>query len=115
MRKRVPVVPVYVFGCSDYFLTSTVFYNVRHTLMKKFGICIPLCRGLYNSMCPLPIKTTIVFGEPMELFDIMGEEKRQPTEEELSAAHDKFCVALRDLFDKHKTRLGYADRTLTIK
>lgn len=114
MRKRVPIVPVYVFGCSDYFMTSTILYNVRHTLMKKFGICIPLCRGLYHSLCPLPVKTTIVFGEPIDFFNIMGKEDRQATEEELSVAHTKFCMALVDLFDKHKARLGYANRTLKV-
>lgn len=37
-----------------------------------------------------------------------------PTSEELDLAHDQFCIALRQLFDEHKFKLGYGDRELEI-
>ena len=35
MRKGVPVVPVYVFGTSDHFVTSNPCFKARHWIMKK--------------------------------------------------------------------------------
>ena len=111
MRKKVSVVPMYVFGCSDYFYTSTMMYSLRYKLMKNLGVCIPLCAGLFGStVCPLAKKTTIVFGEPLE-FEMKGAD---PTDEELDAAHALFTKELIALFDKHKVALGYGDRKLQI-
>ena len=60
LRKRVPVVPMFVFGSSDLFHTSKFLYGPRYWLMKNLGVCIPLCRGSLGSpVCPLPNKVTI--------------------------------------------------------
>jgi 2-acylglycerol O-acyltransferase 2 len=110
MRKGVPVVPVYVFGASDYYYTSKTFLAPRLWLQKKLGVCIPLATGLWGSIfVPLPVKTTIVFGEPL---NFKMKEKGLPTNDELDLAHGEFCEALRHLFDSHKLELGYGDREL---
>ena len=112
MRRKVLIVPSYVFGSSDLFSTSSKFYGPRYYLMKNFGICIPLCWGLWGSFCPLPVDTTIVFGKPLNLFVNM--KNSEPTEAELNAAHVEFCSALQQLFEDNKTKLGYKDRKLII-
>ena len=112
MKNKVPVVPMYVYGCNDYFYTSKLFYSLRYTLVKRLGVCIPLCAGLFGSMtCPLPKKTTIVIGKPLQ-FTMKGDDG--PTEEELNTAHDLFVKELVKLFDEHKEQLGYGDRTLKV-
>ena len=112
MRKGVPVVPVYVFGASDYYHTSHAMFGPRLWLMKSFGVCITLAAGYLGSFhCPLPTKTTVVFGKPL-VFTM--KEKGAPTAKELDAAHVKFMTALTNIFDEHKTELGYGDRTLEI-
>lgn len=156
MRKGVPVVPVYVFGCNDsyytYHATTTTgnhkfdwsFYKLRYKLMKNFGVCIMVHTGLWGSwMCPLPKKTTIVFGKPIR-FQPKGKtttatatntssaegssdgdtpresegndesEGFEPTAEELDEAHALFVKELTALFNAHKERLGYGDRTLEV-
>ena len=112
MRRKILIVPGYVFGSSDLFHTSSRLYKVRHYLMKNFGVCLPLSWGLYGSLCPLPIDTTIVFGKPLNLFDCM--EGSEPTDEELEKAHQEFCKALLKLFNDNKSKLGYDDRSLVI-
>ena len=141
MRKGVPVVPIYVFGVSDSYYTfhdngknsdnkkkfDWSFYNLRHKLMKNFGICIVICTGLWGSwLCPLPKKTTIVFGKPIWFRpsgksspdnDSTNEQSSsafEPTSEELDKGHALFVKELTALFDEHKTRLGYGDRTLEV-
>mmetsp|Transcript_24561 Transcript_24561/g.52092 ORF Transcript_24561/g.52092 Transcript_24561/m.52092 type:complete len:245 (+) Transcript_24561:113-847(+) len=111
MRKRCPIVPMYVFGSSDLFHTSKFLYGHRYWLMKTCGICIPFCQGMFGSpVLPLPKKLTIVFGSPLE-FEMEG---HSPTDEELDAAHDKFTKALITLFDQHKASCGYGERELVI-
>lgn len=111
MRKRVPLVPVYVFGSSDMFYTSRFLHGLRYWLMKNCRICIPLCRGLMGSpICPLPKKVTVVFGAPLS-FEMEGHD---PTEKELDMAHDAFMRELKNLFDKQKASYGYHDREIEI-
>jgi 2-acylglycerol O-acyltransferase 2 len=112
MRHGVPIVPAYAFGVSDYYHTSMACFGPRLWLQKTLGVCIPLAAGLWGSVfCPLPVKTTIVFGAPLS-FEL--KEKGSPTKEELDTAHAQFCKALRDLFDSHKQELGYGDRELEV-
>ena len=58
---------------------------------------------------PLPVPQSIVFGEPL-LF----EQRADPSAEELATAHEAFIAALVALFDEHKARFGYAERTLEV-
>lgn len=112
MRKDVPVVPVYVFGTSDYYETSNALLGPRMWLVKNMGICIPFAVGLWGSMlCPRPVRTTIVFGEPLS-FTV--KDRKNPSTEELDQAHHRFRTTLVDLFDQHKGRLGYGERTLEV-
>jgi 1-acyl-sn-glycerol-3-phosphate acyltransferase len=150
MRKGVPVVPIYVFGSSDSYYTfhdgngddndhknrkfDWTLYKLRYNLMKNFGICITVCSGLWGSqLCPLPKKTTIVFGKPIR-FEPAGNNTTtkasstegssdggnptsggfEPTNEELDKAHALFVKELTVLFDAHKEKLGYGDRTLEV-
>ena len=134
MRKGVPVVPMYVFGSSDSYYTfhdaddkssnktfDWTFYTLRHKLMKNFGVCITICAGLWGSyLCPLPKKTTIVFGKPIYFQPSSTSEKDsssiafEPTAEELDQGHALFVKKLTALFDSHKTELGYGDRSLEV-
>jgi 1-acyl-sn-glycerol-3-phosphate acyltransferase len=110
IRQGVPVVPMYVFGVSDYYYTSDFLLAPRMWLTKNMQICIPFSAGLGGSpFCPLLTKTTVVFGEPLK-FD----QCEKPTDAQLDKAHGAFMDALTNLFDKHKDRLGYGDRKLEI-
>lgn len=113
IRKGVPVVPMYAFGVSDYYYTSDMLLGPRLWLTKTLQICIPFAIGLGGSpFCPLPQKTTVVFGDPLTFEPSACRES--PTAEELDAAHGKFLDSLTKLFDAHKDRLGYGDRNLEI-
>lgn len=113
LRFNVPLVPVYAFGCTDYYNTSDAAFGFRLSILKYLGASVPLAWGMYGSMaCPKPIPTTVVYGPPLELTP--PKVKGNPTDEEVSKAHRAFCEALRKLFDEHKGKLGYADRQLEI-
>jgi 2-acylglycerol O-acyltransferase 2 len=110
LKHNVPLVPVYVFGVSDYYHTWFTFFELRLWLLKNLGICIPLAFGLYGSpLSPFPVKTTIVFGNPLS-FTI--KEPGAPSTDELNKAHHEFSEAIKQLFDQHKMSLGYGEREL---
>eukprot|EP00980_Cylindrotheca_fusiformis_P007290 scaffold1525_cov142-Cylindrotheca_fusiformis.AAC.90 len=111
MRKSIPIVPCYVFGASDYHRTWNGFFKPREWLQKRFGVCIPLALGYGYSPCPLPSKTTVVFGEPLLLE---AKEKGNPSPSELDSGHAKFCQELEQLYERHKIDLGFAERKLEI-
>jgi len=114
LRYQVPLVPVYVFGASDLYYTSNRWSHVRLWMVKNLGISIPLCWGQWGSpLCPLPVPTTIVFGKPIQVRD-MVQTAGSPTHEEVEKVHTIFTEALMELFDKHKEKLGYGDRALKI-
>ena len=113
MHKQVPVVPAYVFGASDYHYTcwGEILFAPREWIQKRSGICLPIAFGYWGSLCPLPVKTTVVLGKPLS-FEM--KETGNPTRHEVDTAHKRFCGALRSLFDEHKKTLGYGDRQLEI-
>jgi 1-acyl-sn-glycerol-3-phosphate acyltransferase len=112
LKRNVPVVPCYVFGASDYHFTwNGLFFRPREWLQKRFGVCLPIALGYWGSMCPLPVKTTVVFGKPL-WFDV--KERGNPSFDEVEAAHKQFHKALHSLFEEHKKALGYGDRELEI-
>lgn len=113
LQFNIPVVPVYVFGVSDYYHTSNWASQFRLWLIQALGVAIPLAWGLYGSIvCPLPVPTTVVMGEPIRLASpaVSG----SPSETEIYCAHEQFCQSLCKLFDQHKQVLGYGKRVLEI-
>lgn len=112
LRKRVPVVPLYAFGTNDLYDVSNVLYDLRHRLMVNFGVCIMLQTGVWGTGLPYAVKNTLVMGKPLTFSPCKT--AGVPTDEEVAAAHASFCAALVTLFDEHKGRLGYGDRTLEI-
>jgi 1-acyl-sn-glycerol-3-phosphate acyltransferase len=112
LKHNLPLVPAYVFGSNDLYTTSNSFFDARWALMKRFGVCLPLCKGYFKTpFCPLPIKNTIVFGEPIKLPKI---ENGECSPEQLNEAHELFTIELKKLFDKNKARFGMGDRELVI-
>lgn len=112
LRFATPVVPVYVFGTNDLYHTTNLGFGFRSALVKKLGVAIPLTAGKWGSpLCPINVKTTIVFGTPIDMTcKVPGE----PTDTEVQDKHHEFVVALEKLFDDNKTALGYGDRKLVI-
>eukprot|EP00927_Polykrikos_kofoidii_P017926 TRINITY_DN18224_c0_g1_i1.p1 TRINITY_DN18224_c0_g1~~TRINITY_DN18224_c0_g1_i1.p1 ORF type:complete len:377 (-),score=50.40 TRINITY_DN18224_c0_g1_i1:129-1184(-) len=109
-----PVVPAYVFGCSDVYWTSRLFHGARIWLVRNLHVAVPIYWGLPGFLTyptplgfPLPVKQSVVFGEP-----ILFRQNDAPTPEDIAIAHEEFVKALIALFDAEKGRHGYGDRSL---
>lgn len=119
LQHNVPVVPVYVFGVSDHYGTSSMALQARRWLLHATGIAWPLTSGASGApWCPRSIPTTVVFGAPLRLATLLPTSYSAidlSSDAAVSAAHDQFVAALVTLFDSHKTALGYGDRCLIVE
>ena len=110
LESGVPLVPVYVFGASDLYQTSSFCLNLRLAILRWTGISWTMGRGHAASpYCPLAVDTTMVLGEP-----IMVQKVERPTPEQVDKLHAEFVTALQQLFDQHRASLGHCDRALEI-
>ena len=113
MQHGAALVPCYAFGTVDlYDITDSQYHaNAKGflwTLSRKFGVAAPRYQGAFGFL-PKRGAVDLVFGEPLE---VPCKTPKQPTDEELAAAHQLYCTKLKELFDKHKGALGYGDREL---
>jgi len=106
-----PLVPVYVFGCTDLYKTSKAGYPFRKLLVRCLGVCLPFCYGKYGMpLSPFKQPLDIVFGKPVEL----GPACPNPSKDQIANAHEKYTEALQKLFDEEKRKFGFGSRSLQI-
>ena len=106
------IVPSYCFGEVDTFHTSDLFQTWRLALSKWFRIAIPFVYGdgeWYRFPVSIKVPLTIVVGEPIPTV-----QTERPTHEQVNEVHAKYVQALRTIYEEHKARLGYGDRTLLV-
>lgn len=101
----------YTFGESDSYRTLDVFTNLRLWVLKKFKVPLFACWGIW--WCPLlprgHVAMETVVGNPMVLPKIA-----EPMQEQIDHWHARYIANLVDLFERNKSKFGYADRQLEL-
>ncbi|KAK6014143.1 diacylglycerol acyltransferase [Ostertagia ostertagi] len=116
LRCGASLVPVYTFGENDIYKQLD---NPEGSLVHKFQVfserllgkpvALFYGRGLFqNNFGFLPFRTPVdtVVGTPIDVPKI-----REPTNEEVDRFHRKYCEALTELFEQHKTKFGVSEDT----
>ncbi|KAK6019390.1 diacylglycerol acyltransferase, partial [Ostertagia ostertagi] len=120
LKYGADLVPMYHFGENDVFdrwegytrvslrrnSGNFVTYSgpdIETWIKNKFGFCPPLVkgRGIFNyslGMLPHRRPITTVIGAPIKVT-----QTENPTEQEIDVLHAKYCRALVDLFEQHKS------------
>jgi len=60
IRFGAPLVPVYAFGASDLYYTSSFGQATREAIVSKIGVCINMAMG-YGPFAPLRVPITMVY------------------------------------------------------
>eukprot|EP00967_Tisochrysis_lutea_P087885 scaffold124415_cov33-Tisochrysis_lutea.AAC.2 len=116
IEHGIPLVPTYVFGCSDLYYTSRFLHGLRKTIAKFARVALPIYWGRWGFCAypwpkgfPLEVPQHVVFGDP-----VFVQQRESPTRAEVEAEHARFVQALTKLFDENKAEFGAAGRTLEI-
>lgn len=111
LKHGIPVVPIYTFGETKLYRTSSLFMGLRRWLVARLRVCVMLATGAYGTPWPLAHRLVGVVGRPLDLGHVPS-----PTQEQVLAAHEKYVVALRELFDRHKAAYCECkDKTLHVE
>lgn len=109
MKTGTSIVPVISFGETGVFdqpanPPGSMMRKIQE-LFKKYTGIVPILfngRGFFQynfGVIPKRCPITQVVGAPIEL-----QKNSEPSMDEINAAHVKFCKALQDLFDAHKSK-----------
>lgn len=118
LEQGMEIVPVYAFGESDLYYHSNFLLGLRKKIQKNFGAAIPVIHGQFGLLPYFPEKgIRLVFGEPIGLWK--GKQTKwvkgmKIDQNMIDEGHAVYCEKLKELFEKEKGAMGYADRVLEI-
>ena len=109
--------PMYIFGGNDFFYQTNTSDSWLARTSRACGISVTLFWGWrwWLPVVPLvpPHGVTIALTDALPARRTAAADGR-PTEEEISALHQEYEVALRNLFDKYKAVAGYPEGELVV-
>lgn len=117
IKHNVPVVPMYCFGETSTFQTSSFLFAQRKWLAKKFFVAIPFPwgSGLLNPFAPLPAPLSLCVGDPIEIplpdssLDSEADLRRR-----VDLLHTKYVDAIVKLFEQNKVACGHPNAQLVV-
>nr|AEQ94266.1 diglyceride acyltransferase 2 [Vernicia montana] len=109
MQRGTSLVPVFCFGQTHTFK----WWKPDGELFMKIARAIKFTPTIFWGVLgtPLPFQNPmhVVVGRPIEV-----KPNPQPTAEEVAEVQREFIASLKNLFERHKARLGYSDLKLEI-
>jgi len=109
------LVPVYGFGNNQMFPVLSGRKSLLAKLSKTLNVTVMTWAGRFGipfSFVPTKHPQLVAVGKPIPV-----EQCEKPSQEQIDELHGKYSVAIRELFDKHKTdpvleKTGFAQRRL---
>lgn len=104
LQTGTSLVPCYCFGGNQLYNRRFGTSSLAARLSSKIKISLVFWTdrfGIPFGIFPNRTKLLVVLGEPIDVKQI-----ENPTKEDIDALHSKFVVAIKELFDRHKDKMG---------
>lgn len=104
------LIPTYVFGATDFYhslITADTWFS---RVCRRYHIAITLYWGPFHLPIPYFPRLTMCCADPIYVT-----KSEHPTEDQVNELHDKYLLAINEVFDKYKGVAGYPDAILEVK
>jgi len=112
LKSGVDLVPAYAFGANRAWTRYFGHESLAFKLSNKLRMSLVVWTGRWGipfGCIPHKQPMVIALGPAIEVTKIEG---REPTDAEVDALHGTYCKALRELFDRHKHKVGWEKEEL---
>ena len=105
LQTGASLVPCYVLGANDLYDRTMGPTSWAAQLSHHCHASLVFWRGRFGvpfGCFPKPVKLVVVVGPPLDAVARV----EQPTQEQIDALHQRFVTALKELYQRHKHRMG---------
>lgn len=104
LQTGASLVPCYAFGANEIFSRKFGPHSLLAKLSSALRTSLVFWLGRWGvpyGFVPINSKLVVALGAPLDV-----ERVAEPSREQVEALHARYCAALKDLFDRHKARMG---------
>jgi len=110
LETGTPIVPCYVFGCTEQFSLWYDQFGILEFLARKLRLPLLFFWGRYGLWIPRRVPQTIIFGNPIPVS-----KQTSPNEEEVNNLQQKIVDEITRLFETHKQAYGWSSKKVRIE
>lgn len=110
LRNGIPIVPAYSIGNTQAFSAWFDSFGIMESLSRKLRVTLFIPIGRWGLPIPRRTKISLLFGKP--IVPPVLKEGEQPTQKQIDVHHAALLAGIKELFDRHKTELGYGHREI---
>jgi len=108
------ILPVYVFGGTDFYHNLLTGDSWISNLSRKLKMGMTLFFGVFGLPIPFAPRVTLCVAEPLEVPKFVLDEQGKVPQAAIDELHARYLNSIQELFDRYKDKAGYPDAQLEV-